>query len=125
MKGLPCTDALLLISHHLQKSLDAEMDSNIVQLDFGAAFDRVSDSGLLFKLKFIGFGGSVLFICWELLSNSRQRVVVDGAIVESGYKSSLACHREVYWAFFCLSFIPVKCLSWWSTDYMPMLMSPL
>ena len=37
-----------LVSHHLQKSLDAGMESNIVQLDFSAAFDRVSHSGLLF-----------------------------------------------------------------------------
>ena len=62
-KGLGCTDALLTISHHLQKSLDAGMESFIVQLDFCAAFDRVSKSGLLFKLKSIGVGGSVLFIC--------------------------------------------------------------
>ena len=31
-KGLDCTDALLTISHHLQKSLDAGMESYIVQL---------------------------------------------------------------------------------------------
>ena len=55
-KGLGCTDALLTISHHLQKSLNAGMESNIVQLDFSAAFDRVSHSGLLFKLKSIGVG---------------------------------------------------------------------
>ena len=41
-KGLDCTDALLTISHHLQKSLDAGMESYIVQLDFSAAFDRMS-----------------------------------------------------------------------------------
>ena len=38
------------------------MESYIVQLDFSAAFDRVSHSGL-FKLKSIGVGGSVLSIC--------------------------------------------------------------
>ena len=36
-------------------------------------------SGLLFKLKSIGVGGSVLSICMEFLSNRRLRVVVDGA----------------------------------------------
>ena len=75
-KVLSCTDALLTISHHLQKSLDAGMESYIVQLDFSAACDRVSHSGLLFKLKSIGIGGSVLSICKEFLSNCRQRVVV-------------------------------------------------
>ena len=44
--------------------------------------DRVSHSGLLFKLKSIGVGGSVLSTCTEFLSDSRQRVVVDGAASE-------------------------------------------
>ena len=81
-KGLGCTDALLTISRHLQKSLDADMESYIVQLDFSAAFDIVSQSGLLFKLKSIGIGGSVLSICTKFLSDRRQRVVVDGAASE-------------------------------------------
>ena len=81
-KCLGCTDALLTISHHLQKSLDAGMESYIVQLDFSTALDRVSHSGLFFKLKSIGVGGSVLSICTEFLSNRRHRVVVDGAASE-------------------------------------------
>ena len=67
---------------HLQKSLDAGMESHIVQLDFRVAFDRVSHSGLLFKLKSIGAGSSVLSICTEFLSDRRQRVVFDGAASE-------------------------------------------
>ena len=81
-KGLDSTDALLTISHRRQKSLDEGMESCIVQLDFSAAFDRVSHSGLLFKLKCIGVGGSVLSVCTEFLSESRQRVVFDGAASE-------------------------------------------
>ena len=39
----------------------------------------VSNSGLLLKLKSIDdVGGSGLSICYEFLSNCRQRVVVDG-----------------------------------------------
>ena len=45
-----------------------------------AAFDRVSHSSLLFKLKSIG--GSVLSICPEFLSDRTQRVVVDGSTSE-------------------------------------------
>ena len=78
-KGLGCTDAVLTISHHLQKCLDAGMESYIVQLDFSAAFHEVSHSGFLFKSKSIGVGGCVLSICSEFLSDRRQRVVVDGA----------------------------------------------
>ena len=43
------------------------MESYIVQLDFSVAIDRVSHSGLLFKLKSIGVGGSVLTICTEFV----------------------------------------------------------
>ena len=81
-KGLGCTDALLTIYHHLQKSLDAGMESYIVQPDFSAAFDRVSHSGLVFKLKSIGLGSSVLSICTEFFSDHMQSVVVDGATSE-------------------------------------------
>ena len=52
-KRLGCKDSLLTISHHLQKSLETGMESYIVQLDFSAAFDRLTHSGLLFKLKSI------------------------------------------------------------------------
>ena len=56
------------------------MESYIVQFDFSAAFDRVSHSGLLFKLKSIGLGGCMLSTCMEFLSNRRQRVMmVDSA----------------------------------------------
>ena len=81
-KGLGCTDALLTISHQLLKPLDAGMESYIVLLDFSVAFDRVSHTFLLFKLKSIGVGGSVLSICTAFLSDRRQRVVVDGAASE-------------------------------------------
>ena len=81
-KGLGRTDVLLTISRHLQKSLYTGMESYIVQLNFSAAFDRVSNSGLLFKSKSIAVGGSVLSICREFPSNRRQRALVDGATSE-------------------------------------------
>ena len=80
-KGVGCTYALLTISH-LQESLDAGMESYVVQLDFSAAFNRVSHSCVLFKLKSIGVCGGVLPICTEFLSDRRQRVVVDSAASE-------------------------------------------
>ena len=48
-KGLECTDALLTISLHLQKSIDAETESYIVQLALSLVFNRVSHRGLLFN----------------------------------------------------------------------------
>ena len=62
MKSLDSTDALLIISQQIQKSLDTGMESYIALLDFSAAFDRESHRGLLFKLKSIAVGGSVLSI---------------------------------------------------------------
>ena len=91
-KGLSYTDALRTISHQIQKSLDAGMESYIVQLDFSAAFDRVSHSGLLFKLKYIGVGGNVLWLCTEFLSDRRQRVVVNGA--GSEWIPLISCLRQ-------------------------------
>ena len=58
------------------------MESNILQLHFSPAIDRISLSSLLFKLKSIGVGGSVLSICTEFLFDRRQRVAVVGAASE-------------------------------------------
>ena len=78
LHGLGCTDAL----SHISSPSDVGMEFYIVLFDFSASFNRVSHSGFLFKLKSICVGGSVLSICRDFLSNSRQRVVVDGATSE-------------------------------------------
>ena len=118
-KGLGCTDALLTISHHLQKSLDAGMESYIDQLDFSAAFDRMSHSGLLLNLKTIGVGDSVLLsICTEFLSDHRQKIVVDGAASEWIPIISGVPQGSVLGPL-CFSYIPATCLSFLRTDYMP------
>ena len=61
-KGLKTCDALLTLSHNLQVALDRSMKGRLVQLDFSAAFDRVSHRGLLYKLRSIGVGGQFLSI---------------------------------------------------------------
>ena len=68
------TKSISIISHHLQNFLDAGMKLYVVQLNFCAASDRVSQDGFLFKLKSIGVSGFVLSICTEFLSDHRQRV---------------------------------------------------
>ena len=77
-KGLGTCDALLTISHTVQKALDSGSEVRMVGLDFSAAFDRVNHAALIFKLKQFGVGGSFLNILIEFLTNRRQRVVVDG-----------------------------------------------
>ena len=46
-----------------------------MQIDFSAAFDRVSHQGILYRLCSVGIGGSVLSILTQFLSNRSQ---VDG-----------------------------------------------
>ena len=47
------------------------------QIDFSAAFD-VNHLGILYKLYYVGIGGSVLSILTQFLSNQSQQVMVDG-----------------------------------------------
>ena len=61
-KGLGTGDALLCLSHTLPSALESGQVAKIVQIDFGAAFDRVNHLGILYKLCSVGIGGSVLSI---------------------------------------------------------------
>ena len=47
---------VMLCSHCLQVDLDRGMEGRLVQVNFSAAFDRVSHCGLLYKLMSIGVG---------------------------------------------------------------------
>ena len=49
-KGLGTCDALLRVSHTLQSVLASGQEARIVQIDFSAAFDRVSHQSILYKL---------------------------------------------------------------------------
>ena len=50
-----------------------------MQIDFSAAFDRVTHQGILYRLCSVGIGGSVLSILTQFLSNRSQHVMVDGS----------------------------------------------
>ena len=77
-KGLGTCDTLLCMSHKVQSALESGQEGRIVQIDFGAAFDRVNHLGILCKLCSVGIGSSVLSILTQLLSNPSQHVMVDG-----------------------------------------------
>ena len=49
-KGLGTCDAFLCVSHTLQSALEIGHEARIVQIDFGAAFDRVNHLGILYSL---------------------------------------------------------------------------
>ena len=77
-KGLGTSDALLCMSYTLQSALESGQDSQIVQIDFSAAFDRVNHLGILYKICSAGIRGSVQSILTQFLSNQSQQVMVDG-----------------------------------------------
>ena len=53
-KDLGTCDALLRMSHTMQGALESGQEARIVQIDFSAAFDRVNQQGILFKLCSVG-----------------------------------------------------------------------
>ena len=80
-KGLGTCDALLCLSHPVQSALESGQEARIVQIASSAAraaFDRVNQLGILYKLCSVGIGGSVLSILTQFLSNRSQQVVVNG-----------------------------------------------
>ena len=79
-KGLGTTDALLHVSHTLQRALDGGCEAKLVQIDFSAAFDKVNHKGLLFKLLSVGVSGAVFSVISQFLSGRRQCVSVDGGL---------------------------------------------
>ena len=60
-KGPSTRDALLCVSHTLRSALESGQEARIVQIDFGATFDRVNQQNTLYKLSSEGTGGSVLY----------------------------------------------------------------
>ena len=76
-KDLGTCDALLCVLHTLQSALVSKQEARIIQIDFSAAFDRVTHQGILYKFCSVGIGGSVLSIL-TLLSDRSQHVIVDG-----------------------------------------------
>ena len=77
-KGLCICDALLCLSHTLQSALESGQEDRIVQIDFSAAFDKVSHLGIFYKLCCVGIGGFVFSKLTQFLSNRSQHVMVDG-----------------------------------------------
>ena len=55
------------MSHKLQSALESWQEARIVQIDFSAAFDRVNDLGILYKLCSVCIADSVLSILTQFL----------------------------------------------------------
>ena len=66
------------MSHTLQRALESGQEGRIIHIDFSAAFDWFNHQGILYKLWYVGIGGSMLSIMAQFLSNRSQLVMVDG-----------------------------------------------
>ena len=77
-KGLGTCDALLCVTHTLQSALEMGQEVRMVQIDFSAAFDKVSHQGILFKLSYI-----IIIIIIVLLLFVFEEVVVAGQTFRS------------------------------------------
>ena len=58
-KGLYTCESLLCVAHARQSALKNGQEARIMQIDFSAAFDRVNNQGILYKLCYVGSAGSV------------------------------------------------------------------
>ena len=73
-----CVTQLLSVFHAIGKSLDKNIQTDILYLDFAKAFDSVDHDILLAKLKTYGVNGNLLNWFTDYLHGRVQRVVVDG-----------------------------------------------
>ena len=107
-KVLALVMPLFFVAHTLQSALEMGQEARRVQIDFSAAFDRVSHQGILFKLCSVGVGGSVLSVLTQFFAKRSQYVVVDGCrskLVNPRGASGKCqgCLGEVFWARSCFS----------------------
>ena len=74
-----CVSQLLSVLHAIGQSLDKNVQTDVIYLDFAKAFDSVDHQILLHKLASYGVSGHLYEWFADYLSGRRQRVVVDGA----------------------------------------------
>ena len=73
-----CVTQLLNVFHDLGRALDSGTEIDLLYLYFSKAFDSVSHSKLLFKLKSFGISGQLLNWFADYLHNRKQCVVIEG-----------------------------------------------
>ncbi len=78
LKGKSTITQLLSVYEEIEKSLDGNIQTDVIFLDFSKAFDTVSHILLIHKLTSFGVCGPLLNWMKSYLTNRTQRVVVDG-----------------------------------------------
>ena len=72
-----CVTQLLSLLHSIGKSLDQNIQTDILYLDFAKDFDCVDHVILIEKLKWYGVTGNILNWFTDYLSDRSQRVLID------------------------------------------------
>ena len=88
LKARSCLTNLLCFLEEITKWVDDGSPVDFVYLDFHRAFDNVQHQRLLLKLKVHGIGNDVINWIEKWLTHKRQRVIVDGEILN--WKSVLS-----------------------------------
>lgn len=73
-----CETQLLLTANDFLKSLDQNVETDDILLDFAKAFDKVAHRRLLLKLEAIGITGSNLKWLASFHTDREQTVVLEG-----------------------------------------------
>ncbi|CAH8669480.1 unnamed protein product [Schistosoma bovis] len=79
-KGLSCLTNLLIAREEWAAVKDRNACVDVIFIDLSKAFDKVSHSGLKFKLKRFGIHNTVVDWISNFLHDKRQRVRVNGAL---------------------------------------------
>ena len=88
LKSKSCLTNLLCFFEEITKWVDEGSPVDIIYLDFQKAFDKVPHQRLILKLKSHGIRISIINWIEQLLTDRRQRVVVDGEV--SNWKTVLS-----------------------------------
>ena len=76
--GNLCINQLISITQGIYKSFAEVYEVRDVFLDVSKVFVKVLHAGLLFKLKQNGISGNLLSILIDILSNRKQKIVLNG-----------------------------------------------
>ncbi|MES9884550.1 MAG: reverse transcriptase family protein [Sedimenticola sp.] len=77
-KGYSCVTQLLEVCEKWTEELDSKNNVDVIFLDFQKAFDSVPHQRLFKKMEGYGIRGKVLKWVMDLLTNRKQRVVLNG-----------------------------------------------
>ena len=74
-----CESQLFITINDIAKQIDTNLQVDAAILDFSKAFDKVSHSRLLYKLRHYGIRGNVLHWLESFLHGRTQQVIVEGS----------------------------------------------